>query len=138
MNEALVRMEQMEKDGSHGDLMNEESVLQKLLRVDRRHAIVMVFDMIFAGIDSTAGSNAILLYNLARNPEKQAKLTEEIFKVLPEIDSPLTEEILNNMPYLRACIKESMRLQPLTPAQLRGTGQDIILNGYQVPKAVRN
>lgn len=138
VNEAVAVMDKMEKDGIEGNGLNEESVLQKLLRIDRRYAILMVFDMLFAGIDTTAASSAIFLYHLAKNPDKQAKLSEEIKQMLPEIDSPLTEETLNNMPYLRACIKESMRLQPLIPGHLRAAGQDIILNGYQIPKMVMN
>lgn len=30
----------------------EESVLQKLLKIDRHYAILMTFDMLFAGIDT--------------------------------------------------------------------------------------
>lgn len=136
VNEAVALMDKLEKQGIKGDGMNEESVLQKLLRVDRKHATLMAFDMIFAGIDTTSITVAIFLYHLGINPEKQAKLTEEIFKILPNIDSPLTEESLNNIPYLRACLKESMRVNPLIPGHLRAAGQDIILNGYQIPKMV--
>lgn len=131
-------MEKLEKEGHQGDGENEESVLQKLLRIDRKHAMLMALDMIFAGIDTTAAATSILMYHLANHPKKQAKLTEEIFKLLPDIDTPLTDEILNNMPYFRACMKESMRLQPLIPGHLRAVGQDIILNGYQIPKMASN
>lgn len=135
VNDAVVRMDKLEQEGKNKE--GEESVLQKLLRVDRKYATLMVFDMIIAGIDTTASTSSIFLYHLATNPEQQAKVTEEIFKMLPEVDTPLTEDILNNMPYFRACMKESMRLQPLIPAHLRGAGQDLILNGYQIPKTVR-
>lgn len=130
-------MDKLEKDGIKGDGVNEESILQKLLRIDRKYATLMVFDMIFAGIDTTATTTSIFLYHMAINPDKQAKLTEEIFQMLPEIDSPLTEETLNKMPYFRACLKESMRVQPLVPGHLRASGQNVILNGYQIPKMVR-
>lgn len=131
-------MDKLEKDGIQKSGSTEESVLQKLLQVDRKYAILMVFDMIIAGIDTTASSSQIFLYHLAQNQDKQAKLTEEIFKMVPNIDSPLTEETLNNMPYFKACLKESMRLQPLVPGHVRGAGQDLVLNGYQVPKNVRS
>lgn len=138
VNEALVKIDQNKKDGVPEDNVNEESVLRKLLRIDRKYAILMTMDMIFAGIDTTASTSAIFLYHMAHNQDKQAILLEEIVKALPDVDSPLTEETLNHMPYLKACMKESMRVQPLIPGHLRASGQDIILNGYQVPKMVRD
>lgn len=138
INEKIAEMDKLEKDGIKKSGSTEESVLQKLLQVDRKYAILMVFDMIIAGIDTTASSSQIFLYHLGQNQDKQAKLTEEIFKMVPNIDSPLTEETLNNMPYFKACLKESMRLQPLVPGHVRGAGQDLVLNGYKVPKNVRS
>jgi cytochrome P450 len=46
---------------------------------------------------------------LAKNPDKQQKLFEEIQRYLPDKDQPVTSDILNEMKYLKACIKESMR-----------------------------
>jgi cytochrome P450 len=57
----------------------------------------------------TAYATASLLYHLAKNPDKQQKLFEEIQRYLPDKDQPLTSDILNELRYLKACIKESMR-----------------------------
>jgi cytochrome P450 len=57
----------------------------------------------------TSYSAAIALYHLAKNPNKQQKLFEEIQRYLPDKDQPVTSEILNELKYLKACIKESMR-----------------------------
>ena len=57
----------------------------------------------------TAFSVACALYNLAKNPEKQQKLFEEIQRYVPDKDQPITADILNELKYLKACIKESMR-----------------------------
>lgn len=54
------------------------------------------------------------MYSLAKNPDKQEKLRKEILKILPNKDSILTEENMKSMPYLRACIKEASRLNPVT------------------------
>lgn len=57
VNQAVAEMEQHEKQGVVTEnVHNEESVLQKLLRVDRRYAILMVFDMLFGGIDTVMKS----------------------------------------------------------------------------------
>lgn len=38
------------------------------------------------------------------------------------------------MPYLRACIKEVSRLHPVVIGHLRKVNQDMVLQGYQIPK----
>lgn len=73
---------------------------------------------------------------LATNPKAQEKLREEIFTILPEKNSKFNEDFWKNIPYLRACIKETLRIHPVVPTGARATGRDVVLNGYQVPKHV--
>lgn len=40
------------------------------------------------------------------------------------------------MSYMRACLKESLRLSPVIAGNARQTGRDVVLSGYQVPKGV--
>lgn len=70
---------------------------------------------------------------IALNPEKQEKLREEVRRVLPEKDSEFTEASMSNVPYLRACIKESQRMYPLVIGQGRTITRDCVISGYQVP-----
>lgn len=56
----------------------------------------------------TANSLLWALYNISRNPHVQQKLLQEIQSVLAANESP-TAESIKNMPYLKACLKESMR-----------------------------
>lgn len=39
-----------------------------------------------------------------------------------------------NMPYLRACIKEGLRITSITPGNFRITTKDLVLSGYRVPR----
>lgn len=73
------------------------------------------------------------MYNLARNQRAQDKLREEALSVLPTPDTTLTPERLTNLPYLRACFKESMRITPVFSGNFRCAGRDMALQGYQVP-----
>lgn len=84
----------------------------------------------------TASAVSTLLYRLAINPEKQEKLREELFRLLPDKESPVTTENFDQFVYFRACLKESMRMQPQAPGNLRGTGRNLVLSGYRVPKDV--
>ena len=49
-----------------------------------------------------------MLYYMAKNPEAQERLSEEIKSVLGERSEPTTED-LSNMPYLKGCVMESFR-----------------------------
>lgn len=71
---------------------------------------------------------ADLLYHLAKNPAKQEKLREEILTILPTVDSKLTTTSLNSIPYMRACIKETMRLTPTIPGKSTGCAHNPLLS----------
>lgn len=77
-----------------------------------------------------------MIYNLAKNPDKQEKLREELMSILPEKDTPLTGDNMKQMPYLRAVIKESLRLYPPAMVNSRRTTENLVIRGYQVPKDV--
>uniref|UniRef100_A0A182PZ57 Uncharacterized protein n=1 Tax=Anopheles epiroticus TaxID=199890 RepID=A0A182PZ57_9DIPT len=128
IDEAVTKIETAPK------VEGNQSVLEKLLRTDKKIAMVMAFDMLMAGIDTTSSSTIGILYCLAKNPDKQALLRNELRSILPHPDSPLTAENIRNLPYLRSCIKEGLRLYQPTPANVRKVGHNIVLQGYRVPK----
>lgn len=148
VDEAVIRLDKNPSQDS-----DSQSVLEKLLKVNRDVAVVMAFDMLLAGVDTvgsfniyrvhtkyiffqTSSATSGILYCLAKNPEKQAKLREELRAILPNKDSPLTPENMKNLPYLRACIKEGLRMYPPVAGNVRQAGKDIVLQGYQIPKGV--
>ncbi|GBP65037.1 Cytochrome P450 CYP12A2 [Eumeta japonica] len=102
----------------------EKGVLEKLLEVDETTAVIMATDTLFAGVDTAANTIIATLYLLAINPDKQAKLREEI----------LSKD--ERRPYLKACIKESMRLLPIVSGNLRRATKDYNIKGYLIPKGL--
>ncbi|XP_046965915.1 cytochrome P450 CYP12A2-like [Vanessa cardui] len=102
----------------------DKSIIEKLLAVDDKVAIMMANEMLLAGIDTVAFTALCLLYNLATNPKAQEKIIEDI----------KSSEQSNR--YLRACIKESLRLFPVLPANLRRTTKEHIVGGYSIPKGI--
>ncbi|CAH2284588.1 1,25-dihydroxyvitamin D(3) 24-hydroxylase, mitochondrial, partial [Pelobates cultripes] len=84
------------------------------------------------GVETTANSLMWLLFNLSRNTHVQEKLLEEIQNVLPPGEPP-SAEILQQMPYLKSCIKESMRLTPTVPFTSRTLEEDTNLGGFLIP-----
>uniref|UniRef100_A0A8C1MTE8 Cytochrome P450, family 24, subfamily A, polypeptide 1 n=1 Tax=Cyprinus carpio TaxID=7962 RepID=A0A8C1MTE8_CYPCA len=81
----------------------------------------------------TANSMLWVIFNLSRNPCAQAKLLKEIQDVVPAGETPCAEHI-KNMPYLKACLKESMRVSPSVPFTSRTLDKDTILGDYTLSK----
>lgn len=113
---------------------DQQSVLEKLLKIDKDVAIIMAFDMLVVGIDTTSSSIKSLLYLLAKHPQKQEKLRQELMTILPDKNTLLTPENMKNLPYLRACMKEQHRVLPVVFGNARAAGEDIVIQGYRIPK----
>ncbi|XP_038213306.1 uncharacterized protein LOC119833390 [Zerene cesonia] len=101
---------------------DEKGILEKLLEIDEKMAVIMASDMLFAGVDTAANTMIATFYLLAKNPEKQKKLREEV----------LSQS--ERKPYLKACIKESMRIMPVVAGNIRCTSKEYNLLGYKIPK----
>ncbi|KAK7793314.1 hypothetical protein R5R35_011522 [Gryllus longicercus] len=114
----------------------EPSILERLMKEDPRVAKVMASDMLFGGVDTTSHLAASLLFHLAKYPNVQRKVGEEVRRVLPAKRSPVTEDAMEQMTYLKACLKESLRVFPIAMGNIRETQKDIVLSDYQVPKGV--
>ncbi|GAW18717.1 hypothetical protein ANO14919_081980 [Xylariales sp. No.14919] len=71
--------------------------------------------MMNAGSVTTAIAVTNILYELLKHPQVLSRLREEIDAILDpdEVVAPYSK--VKNLPYLRACLDESLRLQPPTP-----------------------
>ncbi|XP_022116860.2 cytochrome P450 CYP12A2 [Pieris rapae] len=101
---------------------DEKGILEKLLEIDENVATIMAGDMLLAGVDTAANTMLATFYLLAKNPEKQSKLREEILSRSEQ------------KPYLKACIKESLRVKPVVSGNLRATSKEYDILGYRIPK----
>lgn len=115
----------------------EITLLERLLMVpglSRKDVVTLILDMLFAGIDTTSHTIAFTLYLLARNPEVQAKLQQEVDTVVGDHDGPLTVHHLAQFSYMKAVIKETFRIFPLVIGTTRTLDKDLILGDYLIPK----
>lgn len=127
-NEALQRLDKQNNETSEGN-----SVLEKLLKIDKKIAMIMAIDMLFGGVEVTSSVLSAVILCLAINPEKQEKLRQEILTTIGKSEK-FSLENTKNLPYLRACIKEALRLYPVVFGNSRTTGMDLGLSGYQIPE----
>jgi cytochrome P450 family 12 len=127
-------IERYEKNPTADD--HESGVLEKLVKIDKNIGKTMAEDMLFAGIDTTSSAVVSVMYCLAKNPDKQEILQQEVMQILPEKSSKLNATSFNSVPYLRAVIKESLRLKPVVNGNMRRTTEEIVLQGYRIPKDV--
>jgi cytochrome P450 len=77
--------------------------------------------MMNAGSATTAIAMANVLYQLLKNPETMKKLVEELDAALEDDDNEhgvVSYDRVKHLPYLRACLDESLRLFPPTPHAL--------------------
>lgn len=76
------------------------------------------------------------MYQLSQNEDKQEKLFDELKRALSAKDARITPETLEQLPYLKACIKETLRMYPVVLGNGRSLQSDAVICGYNVPKGV--
>ncbi len=90
-----------------------------------------VLSLFLAGHETTALNLTYTWYLLAKHPEVEARLIEEVDRVLG--DRPATYEDLHALSYAGKVITESLRLYPPVYAMVREPLEDDELRGYRIP-----
>ncbi|KAH7175310.1 cytochrome P450 [Dactylonectria macrodidyma] len=89
-----------------------------------------------AGHETTATAITWAMYTLARYPDVQSRLREEIRRELPSVDSDadITSQDIDRLPYLNAVCNEVLRYWAPVPITIRDTAHDTTIGGQVVPK----
>lgn len=94
-------------------------------------------DLIAGGTESSAVTVEWALSELLRSPSIIDKATEELDRVIGK-ERWVEENDIPNLPYIRAIIKETMRLHPVAPMLVpRIARENAQISGYDVPEGTR-
>ncbi|CAG2165976.1 unnamed protein product, partial [Oppiella nova] len=130
-NEAMNGSEEYadSKSGEkYEDIQATDDMVDKSLSYDELIAQCMVF--LTGGYESTANTLSICLYSIAKHPEVQQKLYEEINKFFEQKkSSDKSSETLYSLKYMDAVIDETLRLFPVLMSLQRAPGEDYELKG---------
>jgi cytochrome P450 len=99
--------------------------------VDDNDVAGNVLTMLLAGEDTTANTLAWMIYLLSRHPEAVGRARDEVMaKDLGKYEG------VSALPYLDACINETMRLKPVAPILMLEPTRDTKLGELEVPAGI--
>jgi cytochrome P450 len=91
-----------------------------------------VLTMLLAGEDTTANTLAWMIYLLQRHPEALRRAQDEVFSRVSGLEK---YEDVSALPFIDACINETMRLKPVAPIIMLQPTHDTVVAGIEVPKS---
>ena len=101
-------------DSNNNETKQIDSSKQKFLSEEEIIAQCILFFM--AGFETTASAFAHLIFELSKNPEIQERLFNEVNNVFQEYKDEdmktLYDKLQSEIPFLEACIKETLRMYP--------------------------
>jgi len=121
----------------HGDFIDKLHELKAIVKdgvvtEDQLTAQGIVF--MLAGFDTSANTLGSLTYCIVSNPQAYDLLMSEIQEKLEEFEGKVNHETVADMPYLDACIKETLRILPPVARNDRRCNKEWTYKGYKIKK----
>ncbi|CAM8933791.1 unnamed protein product [Rhodiola kirilowii] len=112
-------------DAQNGDSVTRDSVK------------AVILDVFAGGIDTVFVVLEWTMAEFIRNPEILKKAQEQIREIVGDQQKQISKDEIAKMTYLKAVIKESMRMHPPFPLIPRVTNKEVELHGYTIPDRTR-
>ncbi|XP_049832801.1 probable cytochrome P450 6a14 [Schistocerca gregaria] len=130
----LQLMIQMKNNGYVDDsfsITGQPKTEQKSKTLTTKEVAALAWMFFIAGYETSSTTVSFCLYELARHPDIQKKVQEEIDDVLKKTNGDVTYEvIMTQMPYLEKVVNETLRMYPPVPILNRDVVQDYKLSRY--------
>ncbi|CAN9276324.1 unnamed protein product [Alternaria sp. RS040] len=99
--------------------------------LDDETIIRNMITFLIAGHETTSGMLSFLFYELLENPAAYRKAQEEVDSVIGK--GAVTVDHMGKLPYLEACLRETLRLHPTAPAfTLQAKGDQVLGGKYTI------
>ncbi|KPI34669.1 Pisatin demethylase [Cyphellophora attinorum] len=111
------------------------AIFESLEGISHQEAVAEAMDFFAAGTDTTAYTLCVAVTELTKQPVIADKLSIELGSTVDGEDLPALTR-LEQLPYLTACVKESLRFALATPGRLPRIvppGVALVINGIAVP-----
>ncbi|KAK2375820.1 cytochrome P450 76T24 [Trifolium repens] len=134
--EERIRLRDSDQSKEYNDVLDSflDLLKEQSSELCRRDVLHLFTDLFVAGIDTTSTTVEWAMAELLHNPTKLTRLREEIQQIHGK-SAQIEESDASNLPYLRAVVKETLRLHPpvpfLVPHKSKHDGE---LAGYMIPK----
>jgi cytochrome P450 len=92
----------------------------------------LILELFIAGTDTSAATIEWVMAELIKSPESMKKVRQEIDQEFGT--NPVEESGLIGLPYLHACIKETLRLHPPVPLLLHRAHEECDVMNYRIPR----
>ncbi|KAG6654855.1 tryptamine 5-hydroxylase-like [Carya illinoinensis] len=146
-DEIIKEHEEEKIKGSSSSTVGKEDFVDVLLRVQQRDDLevpitddnlkALVLDMFVAGTDTSSATLEWTMTELFRHPMVMKKAQEEVRNIASSTGK-FEESHLPHLNYLKAVIKETMRLHPPVPLLVpRESMEKCNLDGYEIPAKTR-
>ncbi|KAH6778589.1 hypothetical protein C2S51_009901 [Perilla frutescens var. frutescens] len=123
---------------SHEDLLDvllqfqEDGLLELPLTTENIKSVIL--DMLGGGSETSATTIDWVMAEMMKNPNVLAKAQDEVRRVFNQEKGYVEESLVHKLEYLKAVVKETLRLHPPVPLLLpRKCRQTCEINGYQIP-----
>ncbi|KAH7388097.1 hypothetical protein KP509_16G057400 [Ceratopteris richardii] len=124
-------------DADFLDVLLTTSSCQTEVPITDLHVTGVLGDLFGAGIDTSTVTIEWALAELLRHPHILKKMQVELSLVVGSTRL-VQESDVENLPYLRAVVKETMRLHPAVPLLLpHASTQQCQVNGYDIPSGTQ-
>ncbi|CAI9281603.1 unnamed protein product [Lactuca saligna] len=105
---------------------------EQLLNLTYDHIKALLMDVLVAGTDTSTATVIWAMTALIKNPKVMKKAQEEVRNLVGK-KCIVEEEDLSKLTYMKAVVKEIMRLYPPAPLLIpRETAKHTILHGYKI------
>ncbi|RDA84463.1 hypothetical protein CP532_0075 [Ophiocordyceps camponoti-leonardi (nom. inval.)] len=108
------------KDSKTGEKLSEDTIVSNMIT------------FLIAGHETTSGLLSFLFFELLQHPEALKEATKEVDTVIGT--GPVEVDHMSKLPYIEACLRETLRLHPTAPAFTLEAKGDQVLNGEYLVK----